>query len=276
MSNAAPPADPLTVPEPWNAVAAGYDETLFSLWLGLHEDAIRILQPSPSSVLLDVATGPGTFAIRVAPRVARVVAVDFAENMIERLRARAREAGVENVDARVMNGEALELLDASFDAAVSMFGWFMFADRARGLSEMHRVLKPSGRVLVTSWSTADRNTLLGNGMDALRAALPELPRPAKPPATQSPETCATEMRAAGFFDVTTTLSTHPVSFPSADDYWDMLERSGAPLVVLRKKLGEEAWQAAKARAAAFLRERFGSGPVELQTEAIVTSGIREE
>jgi ubiquinone/menaquinone biosynthesis C-methylase UbiE len=69
MSNAAPPIDPLTLPEPWNAVATGYDETVFSLGVDLHEDAIRILQPSPSTVLLDVATGPGTFAIRVAPRV---------------------------------------------------------------------------------------------------------------------------------------------------------------------------------------------------------------
>jgi SAM-dependent methyltransferase len=173
-----------------------------------------------------------------------------------------------------MNGEALELPDGSFDVAVSMFGWFMFADRARGLSEMHRVLKPGGRVLVTSWSTPDRNTLLGNGMEALRAALPELPRPAKPPATQNPETCATEMRAAGFGDVTTTFSTHAVSFTSVDHYWDMLERGGAPMAVMRKKLGDENWHAATARAEAFLRERFGAGPVEVQAEAIATSGVR--
>lgn len=273
MSNA-PPADPLTSPEPWNTVAVGYDENIFSLALGLHADAIRMIAPVSSDIVLDVAAGPGSFAIRVAPLVARVVAVDFSEGMIERLRARAREANLDNVDARVMDGHALELADASFDAVVSMFGWFLFADRPRGLTEMSRVARPGARVLVTSWATADRNTMLGTGLEALRAALPELPRPSAPPATQNPEVCANEMKAAGLADVTSTVSAHPVSFPSAEEYWAMIERGGAPMAVLRKKLGDPAWFAARDRAIAQLRERFGAGPVELRSEAIYTCGIR--
>jgi len=274
MSSSAPSDDPLTRPEPWNAVAAGYDDAFFWRAADLTEAAIERLAPAASSAVLDLATGPGTFAVRVAKRVARVVAVDFAESMVERLRAHARREGLENVEAYVMDGQALELPDASFDAAASLFGWFLFADRARGLEEIERVVKPGARVLVTSWSTPDRNTVLGNGMEALRAALPDLPRPPSPPPTQIPEVCASEMRAAGFESVSTELVGLPMPLGSVDEYWKMFESGGAPIAVLQKKLGAEAWRAVSERALAHLRERLGTGPIELRAEAIFTSGVR--
>src|SRR5262249_727238 len=146
---------------------------------------------------------------------------------------------IRNVEALVMDGHALKLPDASFDAVASMFGWFMFSDRPRALTEMHRVLRPAGRVLVTTSPPPDRNPILGMGLEAVRSALPELPRPAGPLPTQVPETCASEVRAAGFGDVRTELVTLPATYDSVGTYWDTMERAGAPFVVLRKKLGDE-------------------------------------
>jgi SAM-dependent methyltransferase len=274
VTNSAPADDPLTRPEPWNAVATGYDESFYGISQDLVEAALQRLELTPSVVLLDVATGPGTFAVRAAPRVARVTAIDFAENMIERLRARARAAGLRNLEARVMDGQALELAGASFDTVVSMFGWFLFADRARGLGEMHRVAKPRGRVLVTSWATPDRNTALGAGMEALRAAMPELPRPPGPLPTQTPEICAGELRAAGFDRVGTEAVVFPLPLGSVEEYWRMFEHGGAPIVLLKKRLGDAGWREVSDRALAQLRQRFGSGAIELRSEAIFTSGVR--
>jgi SAM-dependent methyltransferase len=194
--------------------------------------------------------------------------------MVKRLRERVAEAGLTNVEAHVMDGHALELPDETFHVAVSMFGWFLFSDRARGLTEMRRVLVPGGRVLVTSWATPDRNTLLGNGMEALRAALPDLPRPPGPLPTQVPENVAAELRAAGFTAVQTEYVTRKMTFESVEEFWNLFEVGGAPIAVLRKKLGEASWQAASGRALQHLRDRFGTAPLELQAQAIFTSGTR--
>src|SRR5262249_5572758 len=159
----------------------------------LTERAIGIVSPEPSMTVLDVGAGPGTFAVRVAPHVARVVAIDFADKMTAQLSARLDPDGIANVQALAMDGQLLAVGDASFDAVVSMFGWFMFPDRARGLAEFRRVIRKGGRVLVTSWAPPDRNLLHGAALAALREALPDLPRPAGPLPTQIPDVCAEEV-----------------------------------------------------------------------------------
>jgi len=87
--------------------------------------------------------------------------------------------------------------------------------------------------LFSSWATPDSNTLIGAGMDALRAALPELPKPSGPLPTQQPDVCRAELEAAGFEAVETQLFQQAVRVASVDAYWRDFERSAAPRVVLR-------------------------------------------
>jgi SAM-dependent methyltransferase len=194
--------------------------------------------------------------------------------MIERLEGHLAQQGIRNVEARVMDGHALTLPDASFDAVVSMFGWFMFSDRARALAEIHRVLRAGGRMLVTSWMPPDRNTVLGMGIDALRYALPDLPRPPGPLPTQVPETVAAEVRAAGFRDVRTDIVTATAEYDSVDAYWRTMQRAGAPFVVLKNKLGDEKFNAAIRKGHEYLVTKLGTGRVTLQAEAIYASATR--
>ena len=266
--------DPIAQPAPWNAVAKGYDEVWFETLPELTERAIEFVSPNPSMAVLDVGAGPGRLAVKVAPRVARVTAIDFAAEMIARLRARLERDQIANVETHVMDGQELSFEDRSFDAVVSMFGWFLFPDRARGLAEFHRVVRAGGRVLVTSWAPPDKNAVLGAGLAALREALPDLPRPAGPLPTQLEDVCAEEMRAAGFGDVSATIVRTSIRYPSAASYWDVMERAGAPMVMLRSKLGEPAWQAAVERANEALRSRYGDGELTLDAEAIFTTGVR--
>jgi SAM-dependent methyltransferase len=267
------PRDPLTLPGPWNAVAEGYDEEFFGQLPELTDRAIAVLGASSSDTVLDVATGPGTLAVKLAPRVARVVAVDFAVAMIERLKAHLFALAIQNVEALVMDGQALELPSASVDAAASMFGVFLFDDRPGALSELFRVVRPGGRVLVTSWLPPDRNTMIGAGMQALRDAIPELPRPAGPLPTQRPDACAAELAGAGFSGVTADVVEFPVLHESADAYFRSFERAGAPLSLLRQKLGEVGFEAARGRALASLRGRYPE-ELDLRCAAIFTSGVR--
>jgi len=201
-----------------------------------------------------------------------VIAVDFAQVMIERLRAHAMRSHLANLEARVMNGQELDFDDESFDAVASLFGVFLFDDRKRGLAEMARVVVPGGRALFTSWATPEQNTLIGAGMEALRAALPELPRPRGPLPTQQPEVCHAELEAAGFEGVETQLFQQAVRFTSVEAYWRDFERSSAPLAVLRGKLGDERYSEATASARKLLQERYGDGSFTLDCCAILTHG----
>jgi ubiquinone/menaquinone biosynthesis C-methylase UbiE len=273
-SVAPPPKDPLTEPGPWNAVAAGYDEVIFSQLPELTDAAIELLAPGKEDRVLDIATGPGTLAVRLAPRVKRVVAIDFAEVMIERLRGHIMQNHLANLEARLMNGQELGFDDGSFDAAVSLFGVFLFDDRARGLAEMFRVVVPGGKALISSWAVPEQNTLLGAGMTALRTALPDLPRPNGPLPTQDPDVCAAELEATGFEQVTTRLFKKSVSFASVAEYWQGFERAAAPLVLLKKKLGPEGFADAMTRAQTVLTESHGSGSFSLECAAIFTFGER--
>ncbi len=269
-----PPKDPLTEPGPWNAVAPGYDEVFFGQLPELTDAAIELLSPEKEDIMLDVATGPGTLAVRLAPRVRRVIAIDFAQVMIERLRGHVMRSHLSNLEARLMNGQELDFENDSFDAAVSMFGVFLFDDRARGLAEMFRVIVPGGRALISSWAPREQNTIIGAGMNAMRAVLPDLPRPKGPLPTQRPEVCVAELEAAGFEQVTTQLFKKSLSYASVADYWQGFARAAAPLVLLKKKLGDAAFADVIARTQTELLARFGAGAFSLDCAAILTFGER--
>lgn len=105
--------------------------------------------------VLDLATGSGdvAFALSRALPGARIIGADFCAPMLEEAgRKQSAAGGYANV--RFLPGDALALPfpDASFDAVTIAFGLRNLADRARGLAEMRRVLRPGGRLLVLEFS----------------------------------------------------------------------------------------------------------------------------
>jgi ubiquinone/menaquinone biosynthesis C-methylase UbiE len=119
-------------PESWTGGAAAYDAE-FARFTGLYaEDALRLAGVGPGTRVLDVAAGSGALSLRAARLGAEVLATDFAPGMVEVVRARFAEEGHDSCSAAVMDGQALELADDSFDAALSMFGVIFFPDIARG------------------------------------------------------------------------------------------------------------------------------------------------
>ena len=125
--------------------------------------------------VLDIAAGAGALALVAARAGAQVLATDFSAGMVESVLSH----GLPNLEARVMDGQALELPDASFDAAFSMFGIMLFPDWRRGLSEMARVVRSGGIGSVGTWKEtagAAANLLLAEQVANLFPAI-ELPTP---------------------------------------------------------------------------------------------------
>jgi ubiquinone/menaquinone biosynthesis C-methylase UbiE len=268
------PATPSLQQQPatWDAVAPTYAEEIWQ-WTAYVDEALRLLSVAPTHRVLDVACGPGTLAFAAAPHAKRVDAVDFSAGMIEMLGHRASRDAVTNVHGAVMDAQALTFTDATFDAAFCMFGFFFFPDRARAFRELHRVVRPGGRVLIATWSPIDRRPAMKLAFEAIAEAVPEFPRPTKGD-LQEPEECVREMSEAGFGDVSTQLFSSSVRVPSAERYLEFIVRSGAPFAVMKKKLPAAAWDSAMQRILDALRRRIPEGGTELSAEAIFTVGAR--
>ena len=114
----------------------------------------------PGQRVLDVAAGAGEPAVSAAERVGpsgQVLATDISKGIVALAQQVARERGLAQVQTRVMDGEQLDLPDASFDAVLCRLGLMYMPHPVTALREWRRVLKPGGRVAVVVFSTPDRN-----------------------------------------------------------------------------------------------------------------------
>jgi SAM-dependent methyltransferase len=264
-------------PEGWDAASVKYDEHMPHFLRPYALECIRLAEVAPSHELLDVAAGTGVLTLAVAPRVARVVAVDFAPKMIELLTEHAAHAGHKNVVAHVMDGQRLGLPDRSFDRVLSNLGVIFFPDRVKGFAEIHRVLRPGGRAVVNAWSGLERFEAFAMFLSALQQAVPDLPRPAKPPPLLSladPGQLAAEMRAGGFEDVRVESITGYFETPTAEEHWTRMAAAAPPVIAMLKRIGPESAARAHDNLIGALRHRFGDGPVKLACEAHYAIGVR--
>jgi ubiquinone/menaquinone biosynthesis C-methylase UbiE len=137
------------------AVPRAYEELLVPRIFGpLAKVLLDRVSLRPGEALLDVATGPGTVARLAAERVGpggRVVGTDISAHMLEV--ARARSSGIE---FRESPAAPLPFPEGEFDVVVCQQGLQFFPDRMAALREMHRVLKPGGRVAVAVWCGIER------------------------------------------------------------------------------------------------------------------------
>jgi SAM-dependent methyltransferase len=119
-------------------------------------DAVFELVPEDGAARwLELACGPGLIARAVAPRVGSVLGLDLTPTMIDKARAEATAAEVENVSFELGDATALDLPDDSFDGAVTRFSLHHIPAPIRVLEEMRRVVRPGGLVVVADHVTDD-------------------------------------------------------------------------------------------------------------------------
>jgi len=123
--------------------------------IGWRKKALKQLESIDAKKLLDVATGTADVAIMAAKqlKLTKIIGIDISDGMLDVGRQKIVKANLQNT-IELLNGdsEAINFPDNTFDAVTVAFGVRNFEDLEKGLSEIKRVLKPTGKLVVLEFS----------------------------------------------------------------------------------------------------------------------------
>jgi ubiquinone/menaquinone biosynthesis C-methylase UbiE len=130
--------------------------SLFAPWSSY---LIQRANPQPGERVLDLACGTGIVARNVAPLAGSrgiVIGLDVNPDMINMARTAAERDHIA-IEWHTGPAEQLPFPEENFDLVFCQFGLMFFSDRHAALTEMHRVLKTGGRVILSVWQGLDRH-----------------------------------------------------------------------------------------------------------------------
>jgi SAM-dependent methyltransferase len=230
--------------------------------------------------VLELACGPGGAGLAAAALVGdtgEVVLSDVAPEMVAVAAARAKALGLRNVRTLVLDLEAIDQPDETFDAVVCREGFMFAVDPERAARELRRVLRPGGRAAIAVWGPREQNPWLGLVFDSVSAQLGmEIPPPGVPgPFARSD---AAELRTilddAGFDDVAVEDIAAPVRGVGFDEWWERTRALAGPLASMLAAMPPETDAALTARLREAVRPYETPAGLDLPGLSLLASGRR--
>ena len=226
----------------WDAVAAGWNRWWTTFEQGaqtLSDHLIELAAIRSGHSVLDVATGIGEPAFTAGRRVrptGRVVAIDQSPQMLAIAAERAATMGLDNVELREMDAEALDFPQETFHAILCRWGLMFLPNLETSLSSMRQLLVPGGRLAAAVWSLPVKVPLISLAMGVVRQVV-EMPTAAEGTPTtfglSDPTALERAMTHAGFSQVSTECRTVALEFPSGEAYASfILDVSGSVSAML--------------------------------------------
>jgi ubiquinone/menaquinone biosynthesis C-methylase UbiE len=265
-------AGPLASPGPWDLVAVDYEQVTRKFLEAFSRSGLTMLRYDNRTRAIDIACGPGTTTLLLAPAVRHVTAVDFSAAMLEELRSNVAATKATNVEIAGADGQELPFDDASFDLGISMFGLMFFPDRGKGFAELHRVLVHGGQALVSSWAPASQSLLIRTIVAALQPDDAPAQTISRLSGLEDKAIFEAEMREAGFADVHIEAVTHGVSVESVEQFWHNTVRGTAPIALMKRHASADEWSAIEKRALLRLRDALPQLPTTLTSTAYLAVG----
>jgi demethylmenaquinone methyltransferase/2-methoxy-6-polyprenyl-1,4-benzoquinol methylase len=148
----------------FNDIAKSYDffNHFFSFGIDYYwrSRLVKSIKPKSNHVVLDVATGTGDVAFKIAPRTKKVTGIDIASNMIDLANKKKDKKRAANTDFLVGDAENLPFEDNTFDLITISYGYRNISDQPKALKEFNRILKNKGRLFILEFSEPT-NRLIG-------------------------------------------------------------------------------------------------------------------
>jgi SAM-dependent methyltransferase len=249
----------------WGSGGEAYEAISESISDGI-DHVVNRVWPKPGERFLDIATGTGWTARRLAGRGANVTGVDIGEGVIE-----AAKRLAPGIDFRVGDAEGLEFKDATFDGVTSTYGVMFVARPEAAAAEIARVTKRGGRLGLVTW-------LPGSAVeDIFKTMRPYMPAPpADPP--PSPFAWGREERVRELlgeaFDLTFERGATVLRMPNGKTVWDVFVTGYGPTKTLAASLDPEK-RASLERDFVAMHERFQTAAgVAMPREHLITIGVR--
>ncbi|ADP71853.1 Methyltransferase type 11 [Rhodomicrobium vannielii ATCC 17100] len=283
-----------------NGRSAEWNGRKGEIWVVNHERIDRMLAPlgraaldkaapKPGESVLDVGCGAGTTTFLLADKVGAsgsVLGVDISEPMLSFARKRAATAAPGlPVRFELADAATYALPHAQFDLLFSRFGVMFFADPVAAFANLHRAMKPGGRLCFVCWRPAAENELVSLPARAVKGLIPPAP-PAEPNAPGpfsfgDPARVTSILSAAGFshialepFGCRMLYGVGETRDAAIEDAVEQAFETGPFSRVLAELQGDVREQARKAVRAAFA-ERAEDGGVFIQGNAWIVTALVE-
>lgn len=142
----------------YTSYAKIYDRIFGKVFHEGRQSVIRNLDVQPDEEILEVGVGTG-LALPMYPRHCRIVGIDFSEGMLEQAKQRAAEHRMDHVQLHRMDAGAMEFKDDSFDTVVAAYVVTAVPDYRKVVSEMIRVCRPGGRIIMLNHFANDNKII---------------------------------------------------------------------------------------------------------------------
>jgi ubiquinone/menaquinone biosynthesis C-methylase UbiE len=268
----------------WGAVAPGWERNAdFVDSRGADMTAVMLAKADlrEGERILELACGPGGLGMAAAERVGaggEVVVSDVVPQMTTIAATRAKERGLSNVRSLELDLEQIDQPDATYDAALCREGIMLVLDPTGAASEIRRVLKPNGRVVVSVWGPRERNPWLGAMLEAVGAQLggtfppPGMPGPF---ALDGRDKLLAVLAGAGFEGVEITEVETPWRGASFDQWWLVTSALAGPLAKVLEAQPAEAVESIRAHARDALSQYATPDGLEIPGVTLVGTARRE-
>jgi SAM-dependent methyltransferase len=250
----------------WGSGGEAYEAISESIADGI-DHVVNRVWPRPGERFLDIATGTGWTARRLAARGALVTGIDIGEGVIA-----AAKRLAPNIDFQVGDAEALTFGDASFDGVTSTYGVMFVARPEAAAAEIARVTRKGGRLCLVTW-------LVGSTIeDLFKTMRPYMPPPpAEPP--PSPFAWGREERVrellGNAFELNFERGVTVLRMPNGKIVWDVFVTGYGPTKALAASLDSDK-RAALERDFIAMHERYRTPTgLAMPRDYLVTSGIRK-
>jgi ubiquinone/menaquinone biosynthesis C-methylase UbiE len=214
----------------YSSAADCFDAAPLGFWARTGQRAVERLALRPGAHVLDVCCGSGASAIPAAQAVGPdglVVAVDLTAPLLALARAKARAAGLRQVDFQRGDMTALGFPDGHFDAVVCVFGIFFVPDMERQVAELWRMVRPGGQLAITTWGPDIWAPGYAIFQDAVRRVRPELATAFNPwDRITTPDAVRKLFAEAGVPGAQATLEESYQPLAAPEDFWTIALGSG--------------------------------------------------